>query len=147
MKYLILISVLVLSACGSTPKNITNANVINTMNLIAQTEEKAPEGVQGTFQFAIKASGVKSGVVYLNTEMDYRDRRNITVSLPPNLIHAFTEKYGTSPGSYFINKTIEVTGEAKRLKIYFISSGRVTKKYYFQTHLKVTSLKQIEVIS
>jgi len=117
------------------------------MNLIAMTEKKAPDGVAGTFQFSIKASGIKSGVVYLNTEIDYRDRRNITIALHPKLISALTKKYGSAPDSYFINKTIEVTGEAQRMKIDFVSNGKITKKYYFQTHLRVTSLKQIRVLS
>ena len=116
------------------------------MRLIALTEEKAPEGVKGAFKFLIKASGIKGGIVYLNTEVDYRDRRNITVALHPDVINSFTKKYGSAPESYFINKTIEVDGEAKRMKIYFISNGKLTEKYYFQTHLRVTSLKQIKVL-
>ena len=117
------------------------------MNLIALTEDKAPDGIKGTFQLPIKASGSQRGIIYLNTEKDYRDRRNITVAIHPNLIDAFTKKYGESPDSYFINKTIVVTGEAKRMKIFFISKGRITKKYYFQTHVKVASLNQIKVLS
>jgi len=117
------------------------------MNLIALTEDKAPEGISGTFQLSIIASGSQRGIIYLNTEKDYRDRRNITVAIHPKLINAFTKKYGKSPESYFINKTIEVTGEAKRVKIFFFSKGKITKKYYFQTHVRVASLDQIKVLS
>ncbi|MBL4942473.1 MAG: hypothetical protein JKY81_12515 [Colwellia sp.] len=147
MKCLILISILVLSACSSTSKISTSSDIANIMNLIALTEEKAPNGIKGTFQLPIKAAGVQRGIVYLNTETDYRDRRNITIALHPKLIDAFTKKYGSSPNSYFLNKTIEVTGEAKRMKIYFLSKGKITKKYYFQTHIKVSSLSQIKVLS
>jgi hypothetical protein len=139
--------VLALSACDSSHKYETNATVTSTMNLIAQTEAIAPEGVKGTFQFVIKASGVKSGVVYLNTEMDYRDRRNITVTLHSKIISVFTAKYGASPDFYFIDKTIGVTGEIKRVKIYLIANGKRTEKYYYQTQLIVTSLEQVNVIS
>jgi len=147
LKCLILISILVLSACSSTSKISTSSDIANIMNLIALTEEKAPNGIKGTFQLPIKAAGVQRGIVYLNTETDYRDRRNITIALHPKLIDAFTKKYGSSPNSYFLNKTIEVTGEAKRMKIYFLSKGKITKKYYFQTHIKVSSLSQIKVLS
>jgi hypothetical protein len=116
------------------------------MNLIALSEEKAPEGIKGTFQLPIKASGNRRDVVYLNTEKDYRDRRNITVAIHPKLIEEFTKKYGESPDSYFIDKTIEVTGEVKRMKIFFYSKGKITKKYYFQTHVRVASLSQIRVL-
>lgn len=147
LKYLILVSILFVSACSSTPKVTSNSNISSIMNIIALSEEKAPNGVKGTFQLPIKASGIQRNTVYLNTETDYRDRRNITVALHPKLTGAFTKKYGSSPDIYFINKTIEVTGEAKRLKIYLFTNGKVTKKYYFQTHIRVTSLNQIKVLT
>jgi len=124
LKYLILMFVLVLSACSST----SNVNISETMNLIASTEESAPKGVNGTFNFLIKASGVRRGEVFLNTELDYRDRRAITIAIAPNVIAEFTKKYGSTPEVYFVDKKIEVTGEAKRVKIYFISKGRMTNK-------------------
>ena len=147
MKHLILLSILLLSACSTTPEVTSNSVSTDVMRLIEQTEVNAPEGVKGTFQFLIKASGVERKVVYLNTELDYRDRRSITVALHPKTIAAFTKKYGSSPEAYFINKNIEVTGEAKQIKIWFISNGKRTKKYYFQTHIRVKSLKQIKVLS
>ena len=136
-----------LSGCSSTPKITSNPDIASIMNLIALTEDKAPDGIKGTFQLAIKASGNQRGFIYLNTETDYRDRRNITIAIHPKLIDAFTQKYGESPELYFINKTIEVTGEAKRMKIFFFSMGQITKKYYFQTHIRVDSLNQIKVLS
>ncbi len=117
------------------------------MNLIASTEESAPEGVSGTFNFLIKASGVRRGEVFLNTELDYRDRRAITIAIASNVVNEFTKKYGSAPEAYFVDKKIEVTGEAKRVKIYFISKGRMTNKYYFQTHINVSSIEQVKVLS
>ena len=111
------------------------------------TEKSAPEGVNGTFNFLIKASGVRKGEVFLNTELDYRDRRAITITIAPNVVAEYTKKYGSTPEAYFIDKKIEVTGEAKRVKIDFISNGRVTNKYYFQTHINVSSLEQIRLLS
>jgi hypothetical protein len=103
------------------------------MNLIALTEERAPVGVRGTFRLPIKAAGIKSGAIFLNTELDYRDRRNISAALDPKIINALTKEYGASPDSYFLGKTIEITGEANRMRINFSSNSRVT------------SLKQIRV--
>jgi len=143
MKYLILISALFLSACSLTP----SINISDTMNLIALTEQKAPKGIHGTFKFQIKASGVKKGDVYLNTEVDYRDRRAITIALSPDVVSELSNKYGSNPETYFIDKYIEVSGEAKRTIIDFISRGRKTNKYYYQTHIKVTQLSQIKVLN
>ncbi len=147
MKHLILLSILLLSACSTTPEVTSNSVSTDVMRLIEQTEVNAPEGVKGTFQFLIKASGVERKVVYLNTELDYRDRRSITVALHPKTIAAFTKKYGSSPVVYFINKNIEVTGVAKQMKVWFFSNGKRTEKYYFQTHVRVKSLNQIKVLS
>jgi hypothetical protein len=33
------------------------------------------------------------------------------------------------------------------MKIFFVSKGKITKKYYFQTHVRVASLNQIKVLS
>jgi hypothetical protein len=137
----------VLSGCSATPEITSNTNITSIMNLIALTEDNAPDGISGTFQLPIKASGNQKGIIYLNTETDYRDRRNITVAIHSKLIDAFTQKYGESPESYFINKTIEVTGEAKRMKIFFFSKVKITTKYYYQTHVRVSSLSQIKVLS
>ena len=147
MKYFLLVSMLVLSACTMTPDITTESASTDVMQLIEQTAVNAPKGVNGTFQFSIKASGIKRNVVYLNTELDYRDRRNITVALHPKTIAEFIKKYGTSPESFFINKNIAVTGEAKQTKIWFFSNGKRTEKYYFQTHIRVKSVKQIKVLS
>ena len=146
MKNLILIFTLFIGACSTTSQISTNTNIVDIMNVIALSEASAPDGVKGTFQLPIKASGIQNNVTYLNTETNYRDRRNITVALKPDLIPAFIEKYDSAPSDYFVGKTIEVTGEAKRTKINFISRGILSKKYYFQTHIKVNSLKQIKIL-
>jgi hypothetical protein len=33
------------------------------------------------------------------------------------------------------------------MKIYIFSNGKITKKYYFQTHVRIVSLNQIKVLS
>ncbi|TQF70651.1 hypothetical protein [Pseudoalteromonas luteoviolacea] len=140
MKYLVLASTLLLGACSST------YNLDQTMDLIAATEENAPNGVQGTFQFEIKAGDKIRGEVFLNTQEDYRDRRSITIALTPEVVKEFIRKEGLTPNVYFIGKKVEVTGEAKREKIAFFSRGKKTSKYYFQTHITVDSLDQIQEI-
>ncbi|NMP01483.1 hypothetical protein HHE94_01920 [Pseudoalteromonas arctica] len=147
MKYLALLSVLTLSACSSVPHKIEmSQSTAANMNLIALTEQSAPKGVAGTYQFHIKAAGAQGSWLYLNTETDYRDRRSITVSIQPNVVAELQSKYGQPADTFFIDKTIEVTGEAKRVTIDFMSRGRATNKYYYQTHIAVSSIKQLRVI-
>ncbi|WP_276328890.1 hypothetical protein [Shewanella japonica] len=40
-----------------------------------------------------------------------------------------------------------IKGQAKRQKIEFYSKGKRTDKYYYQTHILVKGLSQIEVIA
>jgi hypothetical protein len=146
MKYFVLLSIFVLSACATTPATTRPSAPTDVMGLIKQSEASAPDGIKGNFQFSIKASGMENGTTYLNTELDYRDRRNITLALLPNTIAAFTEQYGSAPDTYFVNKNIEVIGEAKRFKTWFSVNGKRTDKYYFQTHINVGSIDQIKVL-
>ncbi len=142
LKYIIFLAASFLSACSST----SSINIADTMNLIALAEEKAPEGVNGTFKFLIKATGTSRGEVYLNSELDYRDRRAVTIAVVPKVVSEFTNVYGSPPEKYFLDKKIEVTGEARRVKIYLLANGRPTSKYYFQTHIDVNSVDQIKVL-
>lgn len=142
MKYLMVFFALMLSACNST-----SSNIADTMNLIALSEENAPKGVEGQFNFLIKASGKRRGTVFLNTQLDYRDRRALSIVLSPNVVSDLTNKYSSAPENFFINKNISVSGEAKREQIYFYSKGKMTSKYYYQTHINVTSIEQISIVN
>jgi hypothetical protein len=146
MKYLIILSVIVLSACSSTSQITSSSGNTDVMSIIQQAAENTPKGVKGSFQLSIKATGVNRNIVYLNTELDYRDRRNITIVLHPKLVKAFISKFGTSPEIYFLNKNIEVKGKATQVKIWLTSDGRRTDKYYYQIHIKVVSIDQLTVL-
>jgi hypothetical protein len=139
MKYLFIGFVFLLSGCVST----SNTNV---MSLIEQTAEVAPEGIDGDFVLTVKAAGKRGQVVYLNTELDYRDRRNITIALSPRLTSYIQSQYGVPAQEYYINKVIQVTGTARQVKIGFFSKGELTEKYYFQTHIRISSPTQIDVL-
>jgi len=146
MKLVILILAIFLSGCSTTTHHVNSKSTNELMGVIQLSEAASPDGVSGTFEMNIKATGLDRGVVFLNSEFDYRDRRNVSVALHPKLRKKLTELYGVVPETYFLNKTIAVTGTAKRVKIVFSSNGRPTKKYYYQTHIRVSSLKKIKVL-
>jgi len=147
MKYLILLSILFLSACSSTSEVASKSEATDIIQLIEKAKRRFPEPVRGTFQIPIKATGIKNGVVYLNSNLDYREPTNITLALATSTIEAFTNYYNSSPDLYFKNKMLEVTGKVERIKIYMYKNGKRTKKYYFQTHIRVISIEQIRVLS
>lgn len=147
MKILILLSVLILSACSSTSEISSSSKPTDIIQLIEKAKRRFPEGVQGTFQIPIKASGNVGGITYLNSNIDYRDPKNLTIEITPSIIELFTKTYGTPPVSYFVDKIIEVKGKVERIKISKWINGSRSKKHYYQTHIIVTTLNQIKVLS
>ncbi|MBQ4809763.1 hypothetical protein A7985_04515 [Pseudoalteromonas luteoviolacea] len=139
MKFLPIALTLLLGACSSTVYKSEQ-----TMELIAASEANAPHGVSGTFEFEIKGSGKVDGEVFLNTEENFRDRRSISIALSPKVVMAFIRKEGLSPKIYFLDKKIQVTGEAKRKKVFLTSNGKKMRSYFFLTEINVTSLDQIK---
>lgn len=103
----------------------------------------APAGVGGTFTFTVQATGEDMGYVFLNSQTDYRDQRNLSVEIPPAVRRQLRDSFGTDPLTYFKGKTIRVTGTAQRVKIWFNFGGYRTEKYYYQTHVIIKDAVQI----
>jgi hypothetical protein len=109
--------------------------------------DAAPPGVKGSFDLRVQATDARDGKVWLNSEHDYRDQRNLTVVIPANVADSLRAKYGASPETFFRDKRIEVSGVARRATIlFFDDAGRPTGKYYFQTHVQVSDPAQIRLL-
>ncbi|WP_293764322.1 hypothetical protein [uncultured Paraglaciecola sp.] len=150
MKIVFFSLVLVLAGCSATqPISLvdTTHSHSDTMEIIRSAAEFAPNGVKGEYILKVKAAGNQGPFVYLNTELDYRDQRSVTVAIHPKLIPLFVAKYGTTPQKYLVDKSISVTGQAKRIKIDFTSQGKPSGKYYYQTHIRVMDISQIKVVN
>ncbi len=119
---------------------------INIRDVIELAAASAPAGIHGKLEMDVLAVGRLAKNIYLNSETDYRDQRNISIVIPIQLAHSFKSEYGVFPDEYLKFKKIAVTGEAKRVKISFYSNGVKTDKYYYQTQLRVSSLDQIEIL-
>jgi len=112
----------------------------------------APDhGIDGKFLVTVKATGEdkKRGEIYLNSELDYRDQRNLTVRIEQPAVRGLEAKFGKDLKNYFLGKTLLVTGTARRVTVYFgkprvsAVSGTIRNKYYFQTHVQVVNSEQI----
>ncbi|HEU5019901.1 MAG TPA: hypothetical protein VFT69_18230 [Pseudolabrys sp.] len=112
---------------------------------IQRAAEAAPSGVPGIFAMHVQATGTQDGYAYLNSELDYRDQRNLTVAISPNAAKAMEAKLGVSPLDYYKGKDILVHGSAYRTKISITMGHRYTGKYYYQTHVRVADPAQVEV--
>jgi len=147
IRILSLILIGALSGCASTTDTQDISKYISPMQAIEKAAEAAPKGIKGFFELHVKATGRPHEVVFLNSELDYRDPRNISIAIHPKVIEPFKKKYGAVPDNYLKNKKIIVYGEARRVKISFGCNGeRNEDEYYYQTHVRVGSLSQIHIV-
>lgn len=118
---------------------------ITPAEAIQRAADAAPRGVPGIFAMHVQATGTQDGYAYLNSELDYRDQRNLTIAVSPGAARAMAAKLGMSPLEYYKGKDILVHGSAYRTKIGITFGHRYTGKYYYQTHVRVADPAQIEV--
>lgn len=105
----------------------------------------SPEGTSGIFEMPVRAAGRAEGKLFLNSELDYRDPRNLSVAIVPAVEAALSQRLGANPETYLIGKTIAVRGTAKKTRIVFTAAGRPTDKYYFQTHVRLLAADDLTV--
>lgn len=105
----------------------------------------SPGGTSGIFEFAVRAAGRDRGNIYLNSERDYRDPRNLSVVISPSVAAQLTGRFGAAPDAFLVGKVIAVRGTARKTKILFLANGRPTTKYYYQTHLRLGHANDLTV--
>lgn len=137
----------ILAGCaGPQPLSRTdhsNSSWITPQQAVMSAAEAAPGGVDGTFAMTVRATGVRNGQTYLNSELDYRDQRNLTVAMSPQAARELAQQLGAPPSVGLRGEEILVRGTARRTRIHFFANGRATDKYYYQTHVDVTDADQI----
>lgn len=137
----VIVAIAILSApvaARDTPLRLSPAQAV--MNAA-----EMPEGVGGVFEMVVRASGRQGGLLYLNSEADYRDPRNLTIVVAPGEEEALSVRLGGPVQTTILRKVIAVRGIARKTRINFISEGRPTGKYYFQTHLKLRSARDMTI--
>lgn len=136
-----------LTGCASTKDTDKVSEYISPIQAIEKAAEASPNGIKGFFELRVKATGKPRKVVFLNSELDYRDPRNISIAISPKVAELFFNKYGETPELFLKNKKIIVYGEARKVKISFGCNGkRKENQYYYQTHVRVGSLSQILIV-
>ena len=127
----------------STQRVMTPVEAITSAAEAATTSQRV---VRGVFEIVVLASGRQDSLLYLNSELDYRDQRCLTVAITPAAQRAFAQR-GVNPDSAFAGKRIRVTGAAQRITVWFYSQGKRTEKYYYQTHVPVFRPDQITIVA
>lgn len=121
--------------------------VYSAREAVNEAAERPAMGVPGIFAMAVVRTGREDGRVYLNSEADYRDQRNLTINIAPAAAETLARRFGAPPDAHFRGRLIAVRGTARRVRIDFLGYGnRPTGLYYYQTQIMVTRPEQISVV-
>ena len=139
------------SACvlarGHLSAQVTQRTIRPVEAVVAAAEAAArQQSVRGVFELHVRTTGWQDSLLYLNSELDYRDQRSLTVAITPAAEQALRDRFGEDPVSALKGKKIQVSGAAQRVTIWFFCDGKRTEKYYYQTHVPVFRADQITVI-
>ena len=104
-----------------------------------------PDGVSGIFELVVRSAGRADGQLYLNSQPDYRDQRNLAVEVTPAVERALQARLGGPIEQSLLRRTIAVRGTARRTRIDFNHDGAPTGLYYYQTHLALRSDRDLTV--
>lgn len=147
--FLVTLAATLLGGCASMspPSQLegTESPWITPYQAVLLAADAAPDSVDGIFSMTVQATGAQGNQTYLNSEFDYRDQRNLTIAITPHAAQQLAERLGEHPVVYLKGKDILVRGAAARTTIYFFANGRMTDKYYYQTHVNVNDADQITV--
>jgi len=134
-----------LAACqSSVPPPLTVG--MTASQAVMAAADAAPNGVTSTFALVVRRAEMVGPRLFLNSQADYRDQRNLSIAVQPGALGALRQKLGGNPQLILKGKDIRVTGVARRTRIDFIDNGKPTGKYYYQTHVVVSDPAQIAII-
>lgn len=140
-------ALLALSACaGCAPLARHPGAWIDPMHAVHLAAAAQGRPVAGVFALTVRATDRAEGRVFLNSERDYRDPRNLCIVMTEATARELAAQLGGDPVARLRGKRIQVTGEARRTRIDFLHDGAPTGKYYYQTHVRVTRAAQLRLL-
>ena len=134
-----------LAGCATSPAPLADAAWIDPGQAVLRAAAAPHEGVRGVFAMTVRATG-RTDKVHLNSEIVYRDPRNLSVAVLQEAAAQLEQQLGASPEIALKGKRILVTGTARRTRIDFMVGNRPSGKYYYQTHVRVSRASQIQVL-
>lgn len=117
-----------------------SARTMEPAEAIAAAIRAAPASFAATFTFVVKSTSASGGQVFLNSEGNFRDPANLSVTLPP----AEAAKLGASPAG-LVGKRITVIGAAHRVRIVVLKDGKPSDEFYDQTRISIPSASQVAI--
>lgn len=135
--------VLLLPACAPQLSTTDSLRLTPAQAVINAAE--TPMGVSGVFAMVVRATGRQDGQLYLNSERDYRDPRNLTIVVTPAVERALEARLDGPVERVLAGREIAVRGTARKTRIDFFGERGPSGKYYYQTHLRLQSPSDLTV--
>jgi hypothetical protein len=142
------ICTLLLAACqlGPASPNLTAAPGMTAPQAVLAAADAAPRGVPGNFAMVVKRVEMVGPRLFLNSEADYRDQRNLSVAIQPYALPGLRDRLGKDLRAALVGRDIRVRGVARRIRIGIFDNRKPTGLYYYQTHVVVDSADQISIV-
>lgn len=102
----------------------------------------APDGVQGSFVFEIRAMGRADGVIWLNSEPEYRSPQSLNVAIPPHVAADFKLRHQAAIEDFLKGRKVVVRGIVQRVKI----QKSKPEDFYYQNQIHLWSAHQIRML-
>lgn len=127
------------------PINPCEGACLTPRDAIEDAANAAPEiGKLGEFEFKVLAVGTDGKRWFINSQKDYRDQRSLTIAVTEKQAAAFADLFGgVKLADALIDRQIIVRGKPERVRVYFLTGGIPTDKYYYQTHIILNGIEAI----
>ncbi|MCC5854055.1 MAG: hypothetical protein JJU10_00040 [Idiomarina sp.] len=130
------------------PVHRVRDGVFSPIQAVVYAAQAAPASIEGTFGFEVRNVGqARNGTIYFNSELNYREQMNVTVRMSQRAASYLQRTYGRDWVNEIVGRNIEVTGEAKRVPIYFFfQNGQRSDSYYYQTQIEISRPEQFKIL-
>lgn len=93
----------------------------------------------GYYRITVRTMGTQGDRFYINSERDYRDQRNISLSFDRAQARRLIAMVGGgSIEEALVGRELVVFDRPERVRIHFIGRGGPTRLYYYQNHIEIT---------
>lgn len=143
---LLLGSLLVLAGCMVPSRPATPERWLDPSMAVMLAAAAGPgRGVDGVFALTVRASGSDRGQLYLNSERDYRNPRNLSIALTPQAQRELAGRLEPDSIRALHGRQVRVQGQARLVRIDFTHrDGQPSGSYYYQTQVRVERASQLQ---
>ncbi len=140
------LALLAVSGCAANREHaLSDRDAITTPRQAVMLAADHPDtGFGGRFRMTVRNTGTDNDTVFLNSEEDYRDPRNLTLRIPRQRADAVAKQLGVAHLGQLQGHVLEFEGVARRVRIDFMVGTRPTDKYYYQTQATLDAALHIE---